>query len=160
MWFPLGRRLDTAFQSTGDRSPRLEIVTAVGNYEKFWSHRLTPGTPSRAQPRKDAIGDISRRCVCALPLEPVSEAEAIYLTSLLAGGGTRAPTPTVTQSHTAGRSSLASRIWTPETPFWVVRATDDVIHGHNGIFTTYLVDFIRRVIIEASAQARPKPGEP
>jgi hypothetical protein len=38
----------------------------------------------------------------------------------------------------------------------VVRASGDVIHGHSGIFTTYLVDFIRRVIIEANARSHPR----
>lgn len=31
-----------------------------------------------------------------------------------------------------------------------------MIHGHSGIFTTYLVDFIRRVIIEATARSHPR----
>jgi hypothetical protein len=30
------------------------------------------------------------------------------------------------------------------------------VHGHSGIFTTYLVDFIRRVVIEANARARER----
>ena len=42
-------------------------------------------------------------------------------------------------------------------PFWVVRASDEVVHGHSGIFTTYLTDFIRRVMIESNAQHHLQP---
>jgi hypothetical protein len=55
-----------------------------------------------------------------------------------------------------GRSQLTPvRPLDPRNPFWVVRAADEVVHGHNGIFTTYLLDFIRRVIIEANAAPAP-----
>ena len=42
----------------------------------------------------------------------------------------------------------------PNDPFWVVRASDDVVEGHNGIFTSYLTDFVRRIIIETSSRMR------
>lgn len=38
----------------------------------------------------------------------------------------------------------------------MVRASGDVMHGHSGIFTTYLTDFIRRVFIEANDRSHPQ----
>lgn len=153
-WFPAGRRLATLFQHSGDRSPRRELVTAIGNYEPFWTHRLTAGAPP---PPGRFLRDIfpARRkdCDCELPVEPISREEAAYLTSLLRGGAPRAPTdPKAPAPY--GRALLTClRPIDRRYPFWVVRTSDAVVHGHNGIFTSYLADFVRRVIIEASAGA-------
>jgi hypothetical protein len=64
-----------------------------------------------------------------------------------------------------GRASLSClKPIDPLNPFWVVRASDEVVRGHSGIFTTALMDFIRRLVIEAverrhSAQAvAPRPA--
>ena len=58
---------------------------------------------------------------------------------------------------TLGRALLTPlRPMDPGAPFWVVRASDDVIHGHSGIFTTYMIDFIRRIIIERGVRERPR----
>ena len=160
MWFPLGRRIDALFQKTGTRSPRREVVTAVGNYEAFWTHRLTAADPPR-QPPKPADRRLSamRDCRCELPVERIDEKEARYLGSLVSGRGTAAMAPAGAEAA-YGRARLTTlRELVPRNPFWVVRASDEVIRGHNGIFTTYLIDFIRRIIIEASARARvPRAG--
>jgi hypothetical protein len=72
---------------------------------------------------------------------------------LLRGGAPRAPTdPNAPAPY--GRALLTClRPIDRRYPFWVVRTSDAVVHGHNGIFTSYLADFVRRVIIEASAGA-------
>ncbi len=156
LWFPLGRRIETLFQNTGDRSPRAEVVTAVGNYKEFWTHRLTVGAPPPAGARRDSFGSTSKNCVCQLPLDPIDEREAAALVALLSGQGTRAPTPGGAAAP-YGRALLTClKPIDPGNPFWVVRASADVIYGHSGIFTTYLIDFIRRVIIEANARSHPR----
>lgn len=157
VWFPLGRRVDSLFQSTGDRSPRRAVVTAVGNYEEFWTHRLTAARPLQAGAEAGTRGAGLHGCACDLPLESIDENEARYLLSLLLGHGTQAPSEGGAAAP-YGRALLTPlKPIDPRNPFWVIRASDEVVHGHNGIFTSYLIDFIRRVIIEASARSRTGP---
>jgi hypothetical protein len=56
-----------------------------------------------------------------------------------------------------GRAELARLGDTdPKNPFWVVRASDEVIHGHSGFFTNAYTDFVRGVVLEAvSRRTRP-----
>ncbi len=35
---------------------------------------------------------------------------------------------------------------TPDSPFWVVRASSDLVDGHNGIFRFVFLDFLRQVL--------------
>ena len=157
-WFPLGRRIESLFERTGDRSPRREIVTAVGNYAEFWTHRLTAAAPPPGnRPASDAFGATSPRCACELPLEPIDRAEAASLVTLLKGSGSLEPAPGGAAAP-YGRARLAGlKSMAPRSPFWLVRASDEVVHGHNGIFTSFLLDFVRRVIIESNAQHHPRP---
>jgi hypothetical protein len=149
-WFPLGRNVETAFQHTGPQSPRAEIVSAVGHYAPFWTHRLTAAAPARRRSLPDFF-PASPSCSCDLAMEPIGDAEAAELVALLAGHGSQAPV--LGQEPTPfgrGRLALVNPI-VPKNPFWVVRASDDVLPGHSGIFTTYIIDFVRRVILEANA---------
>lgn len=160
-WFPLGRWVDTIFQRSGDRSPRRELVTAIGNYRPFWTHHLTAGAPPARHGGPDTFAASARNCGCDLPVEPIPDDEAAYLASLVTGRGRpREAPPGATAPY--GRASLENlSTRDPRNPFWVVRASDEVVHGHNGFFTTYLLDFIRRVIIEANAgpqHAQPPAG--
>jgi len=156
VWFPLGRYLETLFQNMGDRSPRAAANTAVGNYSEFWTHRLTAAVPPSAGARRDLFGSSSKNCACQLPLDPIDDREAATLVALLSGEGTQAPTPGEAAAP-YGRALLTClKPIGQGNPFWVVRASGDVMHGHSGIFTTYLVDFIRRVFIEANARSHPR----
>jgi len=158
-WFPLGRRIETLFESTGDRSPRRQIVTSVGNYQEFWTHRLTAAVPPRSPLSKDVVARRIRDCACALPLESIDPREAAYLISLVLDRGNLPSEPDGTEAVPYGRALLTPlKPIDPHNPFWVVRASDDVIHGHNGIFTTYLLDFVRRVVIEANVRSRARAG--
>ncbi len=156
LWFPLGRYLETLFQNMGDRSPRAAAITAVGNYQQFWTHRLTAAVPPPAGARRDSFGSSSKNCACQLPLDPIDDREAATLVALLSGEGTQAPAPGEAAAP-YGRALLTClKPIGQGNPFWVVRASGDVMHGHSGIFTTYLVDFIRRVFIEANARSHPR----
>ena len=155
-WFPLGRWFETLAEYTGAESPRRALVTAVGNYQEFWTHRLTSSLPPAAgRTRKDSFGTVSKDCSCKLALEPIGEAEAGELLRLIRGERGGAAAPGAGQSPCAapvpyGRASLSCvKPIDPLNPFWVVRASDEVVRGHSGIFTTPLMDFIRRLVIEA-----------
>jgi hypothetical protein len=160
-WFPLGRWVETLAEYTGAESPRRALVTAVGNYQEFWTHRLTAAAPPAAgQSRKDSFGTVSKDCSCKLALEPIGEAEAGELLRLLRGER-GAGTPGAGQVLCAapvpyGRAILSCvKPIDPLNPFWVVRASDEVVRGHSGIFTTALMDFIRRLVIEAGERRHP-----
>jgi hypothetical protein len=157
-WFPLGRHIETLFQSTGDRSSKRQVVTSAGNYKEFWTHRLTAGTSAPSPPRSDDPASSSRRCSCALPLAPIDEREAAHLVSVFLDPRSQEPTPAGTEVA-YGRAVLKClKPIDPRDPLWVVRASDDVVHGHNGFFPTYLTDFIRRVIVDSGARLRSSPG--
>ena len=157
-WFPLGRWVETLAEYTGAESPRRALVTAVGNYQEFWTHRLTAAAPPAGDTRKDSFGTVSRDCSCKLGLEPIGDAEAGELIRLLRGERPGAGTAGAGQAPCAapvpyGRAILSCvKAIDPANPFWVVRASDAVVRGHSGIFTTALMDFIRRLVIEAGAR--------
>src|SRR5262249_28167115 len=149
----LGRRIESLFQHTGERSPRIQIVTAVGNYSPFWTHRLTAAAPGpQSSSRRDRFGAASPTCACKLALEPVSPAEASYLRSIVMAQAKPSLEPASAAPY--GRALLTRLKEVGPHPFWMVRASDDVVHGHSGIFTTYLLDFLRHVLIETNARAR------
>jgi len=159
MWFRLGREVDTLFQSTGQHSPRREIVTAVGNYQPFWTHRLTAKEPAQVHPAKDVFGAHSGPCACKLPVSGVGDGEARELVALFDGRtGRTAASPGEPVPY--GRATLTPvKKLDPRNPFWVVRASDEVIHGHSGIFTDPLLDFVRGLIVSASAERRVPPAQ-
>lgn len=47
----------------------------------------------------------------------------------------------------------------PNCPFWVVRATKEVVDGHNGIFRTVFLDFLRQVLDDVVRAPTTKPPE-
>jgi len=156
-WFPLGRIVESLFERTGPNSDRNLIVTAVGNYRPFWTHRLVAAPRATVPPPTGAGGvGAAKSCRCPLRLEPVDEGEIRSLLGMLVRG--REPVPTgVTGSPAECRNGLSYgrtiltciRPLQPGAPFWVVRASDDVVHAHGGLFTDYFLDFVRRVVIES-----------
>ena len=155
-WFPLGQTLATLFNRAASRAERASMRTAVGNYEEFWDYRLTvaPGEKTPPHPRSDTFG-ASGNCSCDLNLE-TSAAEFQSILSILtpqdSGRSEKKPIPSALPGGIAryGRAELTClKPHDRRSPFWVVRASDDVVHEHSGIFTSYLMDFIRHVIFEA-----------
>ncbi len=131
--------------------------TAVGNYEEFWDYRLTvaPGEHPPSRTRSDSFGARRGPCSCDLDLE-TTDAELGRILSILtppeAGRPEKGEGVSALPSGTAlyGRAELTClKPHDRRSPFWVVRASDDVVHEHSGIFTSYLMDFIRHVIFEA-----------
>jgi hypothetical protein len=170
-WFPIGRGLDTLFQRTGPRSERSLLTTAVGNYEPFVTHRLEAVRPEAADGPAAAkgFGDVTA-CSCRLPVVPLPEEELRLLRSFIArerrGALTEDPGFGAEPDRCAagldiGRARLTCRAGLePNRPFWVVRATDDVIQGHSGIFTGPFLSFVRYVILTARMKAAMKAGSP
>ena len=158
MWFPLGRGLDALFQRTGPRSARALLRTAVGNYEPFVTHRLEARPlPGDASPAARGFGTVSD-CACRLPLGEVPEDESLLLRSFVASERSGAlarerfalASGSCTSGLDFGRARLTCRPGVdPSRPFWVVRATSDVVRGHSGFFTSPFLSFVRHTILEA-----------
>ncbi|MEO8433185.1 MAG: hypothetical protein ABI592_16905 [Acidobacteriota bacterium] len=164
-WFPLGRMVETVFERTSGREERRAIRTAVGNYEPFFGYRLTSTMPA-ARSRHvlpDVLGEFRESCACSLPLEPAEEEELRRIAHVIGRFGREddAEAPRACPGVTRyGRANLACGPGTsPANPFWLVRASDDVVHGHSGFFTNASTDFLRSVVMEAVAR-RSRPRVP
>ncbi|HKA36959.1 MAG TPA: hypothetical protein VKH43_09080, partial [Thermoanaerobaculia bacterium] len=158
-WFPLGQWLATIFQHAANRSEKVSMRTSVGNYEEFWDYRLAVPAEGKtaSRPRADSLALRGSGCVCDLDLETSDAdlenlmARASRLTSE-SPAGLQGPAMTCDRSGQYGRSVLTClKPQDRATPFWVIRASDEVIHGHNGIFTNPFNDFVRQVVFESLA---------
>ncbi len=168
-WFPIGRSIDSAFQRTGPRSDRSLLTTAIGNYAPFLTHRLEALelSPLGDANLPDAFGRVSQ-CRCLLRMTDLSEEESRFLGSFLSRDreGKLAPDPVSEEACASGISLGRVRLTClsgidPSRPFWIVRAKDNVIHGHSGFFTSPFLDFVRHEILESrarlAARLRPTP---
>jgi len=155
-WFPLGQMLATLFNRAANRAERVSLRTAVGNYEPFWDYRLAaaPGEKAPHRGGSDRLGASRGPCSCDLELETPDE-ELGRLLSILQPrqrdreerDSDRSALPSGTVRY--GRTELTClKPRDRRSPFWVVRASDEVVHEHSGIFTSYLMDFIRHVALE------------
>ena len=60
-----------------------------------------------------------------------------------------------------GRARLTCRPGVdPSRPFWVVRATNDVVQGHSGFFRSPFLDFVRHVILDARTKKAARHAPP
>ena len=50
--------------------------------------------------------------------------------------------------HFQGGAILTHVAKDPNNPFWVVRASPEVINGHNGIFGDVFLGFVRKLVAE------------
>jgi len=157
-WFRIGRGLDVLFERTGPRSSRTLLTTAVGNYEPFVTHHLEAAAAATAETKSIAsgFGDVSG-CSCRLPVTELPEAELQRLRSFISrerSGALTGPSASEPDSCTSGLNVGRARLTCrpdlePSRPFWVVRATDAVIQGHSGFFTSPFLSFVRYEILDA-----------
>src|SRR5262249_27296308 len=158
-WFRIGRGLDVLFERTGPRSSRTLLTTAVGNYEPFVTHHLEAAAAARAETKSIAsgFGDVSG-CSCRLPLTELPEEELrrlrLFISRERSGSLTEGPGASESGSCASGLNVGRARLicrpdLEPYRPFWVVRATDAVIQGHSGFFTSPFLSFVRYEILDA-----------
>src|SRR5215471_9353931 len=72
VFFKLGRTLSTLFQRTGPRSSHAMLVTTVGNYDPFVTHRAALNEMARQDQPASLQAKVSG-CQCDLPMPPLSE---------------------------------------------------------------------------------------
>ena len=66
--FRVGRSLSTMFQRTGPRSPKQSLVTTVGNYDPFVTHRVDVIERGPDAQKASMMGTVEN-CACTLPMK-------------------------------------------------------------------------------------------
>lgn len=163
VFFKLGRSLATLFQRTGPRSPHSMLVTTVGNYDPFVTHRATLNKMSHADQPVSLKPTVSG-CQCDLPMPALSAESMNRILEVLGaeeGGAVAAPRPALCPGFqrmgSVDLTCVAAR--PPGLPLWIVRASNDVISGHSGFFTRPVTDIIRgltaQTVFQNLSQRRP-----
>ncbi|HEY6931423.1 MAG TPA: hypothetical protein VJA66_17265 [Thermoanaerobaculia bacterium] len=146
VFFKLGRSLSTLFQKTGPRSSHTMLVTTVGNYDPFVTHRATLNEMARRDQPASIRATISG-CQCDLSMPPLSDESLNRILEIFQaeGGAVAPPPPTLCPGfERMGTVDLTCMVTRPPgLPLWVVRASNDVISGHSGFFTRAVTDIIR-----------------
>src|SRR5207244_1279847 len=148
--------------------------TTIGHVHDYLSHRLDPSgeklpVPVLTGQQEAAKCACNSYCSSANP-PPVDLFDAElkryreWTAAWRPGGHYR---PEWVQDYTLGQSLKRIRNdangTSPDNPFWVVRASPEIIDGHNGFYTPLFFEFIRQVydqIIIDRELAAPVPGVP
>lgn len=162
--FKLGRSLSTLFQRTGPRSPRETLVTTVGNYDPFVTHRVDVIEPGPKAQKASMMGTVEH-CACTLPMRELDSEMQDRLAEMLSASARGEAVP-VQPSPCPGVETIGSVKLTckaeHQLPLWVVRASNEVISGHSGFFTRPVSDLIRglvfRGMLEDMASPAPSPA--
>jgi hypothetical protein len=134
--FPIARTFDTAFQVPRSWAQRRFMLHTIGNMQQLQTHELTApslkGIPARKQNKYSGKTPDARQ---------EDEDFRKFNTEWRPGGILRAGW---TRKYSSG-VVLSQVQGDPNTPFWIVRATPEVIDGHGGIFGEAFLDFIRQL---------------
>jgi pimeloyl-ACP methyl ester carboxylesterase len=151
--FPIGRWFGTFFQSTRDKLQRCANRNTVGHLEWMRTHALT-ATKKRARGRQPLYTGQTNN------LRAVEENDFQDFNRRYRPNGRFESNWTRNYSSGAVLSHVKGD---PDSPFWVVSATPDVINGHNGIFGVTFLDFMRQLCddrlrrINGAPPANPPP---
>ena len=157
-FFKIGRWVSTMFQRTGPRSSRSALVTTVGNYDEFLTHRARAPEESGGREFKTLLGTVSN-CECQLPMSSPGVDSVDRFIALLAGRGPGSgPRPEPGCAGTERFESIELECLSPRAlPLWVIRATNEVVSGHSGFFTGPVTDLIRGLITQTALEKSVRP---
>ena len=157
-FFNFGRWVSTMFQRTGPRSSRSALVTTVGNYDEFLTHRARAPEESGRREFKTLLGTVTN-CECQLPMSSPGVASIDRIIALLGGRGPASgPTPEPGCAGTERFESIELECLSPRAlPLWVIRATNEVVSRHSGFFTRPVTDLIRGLITQAALEEPVRP---
>ena len=137
----------------------MKRIRAFANYAGFRGYTLER-MPGAHDPSPSTAKGAASACACALPLEPPMEERMRYLAEKLrrlAAPETAVAPPTCEEPKDYGRARLSCLAGTDaKNPFWVVKASDEVVHGHGGFVTNAYADFIRGVVMDAVSRRSVK----
>jgi hypothetical protein len=149
--FRAGRTLSTMFQRTGPRSPKQTLVTTVGNYDPFVTHRVDVIEKGPDAQKASMMGTVAN-CACTLPMKDLPPEMVDRMAELLVASSRSLPVPlppsTCPGVETFGSVALTCKT-DHELPLWVVRASNEVISGHSGFFTRPVSDLVRGLVFRA-----------
>jgi pimeloyl-ACP methyl ester carboxylesterase len=136
--FPAGRLLGTLFQRSRGDGQRSRMITTIGNYEPYATHRLEP---ARAVASGEERGE---ECTCGSNIASIFAAEADYDVSAFSADE---------DVEMFGRTRLRKIAAGPQavSPFPVIRASSDVIAGHNDIWSPAFAEFMAALILRTDA---------
>lgn len=169
MWFPFGQWVATVFEKTRDPEERKALRTSIGNYLPFVTHRLERADLPAGEEGPRAPAPRVARCVCELPRDSLPMDDLRKM--LTAAAAPRAAEAEGTDEGWGPAPCRPERLLGPlkltctrpgarrGNPFWVVRASPNVLHEHGGFFSPYFVEFVRRLLFEATA-GTATPEEP
>jgi hypothetical protein len=162
--FRVGRSLSTMFQRTGPRSPKQSLVTTVGNYDPFVTHRVDVIERGPDAQKASMMGTVEN-CACTLPMKDLPADMVDRMARMLdaSARGVEVPLPPSTCPGVETIGSVALTCKTEhDLPLWVVRASNEVIGGHSGFFTRPVSDLIRGLVFRAMLEdmAKPAPAAP
>lgn len=132
--FPIGRWFGTFFQSTRSRLQRRANLNTVGHLDWMLTHELTATGKRKPSKQGRYVGRVS-----GSPGD--EEAEFQEFNARYRPNGHFEPR--WTRQYSSG-AVLRHVKGNPDSPFWVVAASPDVINGHNGIFGVTFLDFMRQ----------------
>ena len=126
-FFPVGAWLASRWESTRTPKEKQALIQTMGHIPWAQTHTVTVS----AAPASMAMDDH------ALLKERMAPDAPAY----------QAGTPGWTR-HFEGGAVLTQTQGDPNNPFWVVSASKEVINGHNGIFGTVFLGFIRQLVAD------------
>jgi hypothetical protein len=135
--FPVGAWLGSLWEHTRSRQQSQAIVHTMGHLEWMRTHDLTaqPGAgaprPVYLAPGPAALSSDEQLRAERVPSDVAYEERR--------PGWVR---------HFQGGAILTHLAKDPSNPFWVVRASPEVINGHNGIFGDVFLGFVRKLVAE------------
>jgi hypothetical protein len=140
-FFPIGRSISTVLQRSRGGGQRGQMLTTIGNYRDFATHRLDlVESPS---PMATAGGAAGGDCVCQAAIREAFAQNAAF----------RAPPPAASDDEFLGNTRLTRIAESPQaiSPFIVVRADRRVISDHNDIWSRPFVEFMASLITRTDA---------
>lgn len=145
IFFPLARWFNTIFESTSGEQQSANVL-AVGHNPRYITHHLglcksaacraACGDPQQAGDKSEAKN----------MFETKASREYAHMFQIAKDGFDR-DKPRPSQQYLCEGLELK---WTEEAypdhnPFWVVRTTEDIMHGHNDIFNANMIAFVRQM---------------
>ena len=132
--FPLGRAVNTTFESFTSKAEREEAMAALGHFPEFWTHDLK-GPTSEADPKTVLPPiDVYEECRDFARFAATERPDGY----LKPGWQRRYRAGAVLTQRTDSR-------FDPNNPFWIVMTDKSLIRDHNDIEEPVFVDFVRQV---------------
>ncbi|MBV8936037.1 MAG: hypothetical protein JO095_09560 [Alphaproteobacteria bacterium] len=131
--FPLGRSVNTTFESFTSEGERSAARKALGHFPEFWTHDLKGPTPE-ADPNATPTVNVRQECADFNTFNAGQRPNGY-----LVPGWQRRYEAGAVLTHRAGSG------YDPNDPFWIILTDQSMIRGHSDIEEPVFIDFVRQV---------------